>query len=616
MKFNILKLLVLMFIASFTFAQNTSEEKKTDFTKIKSEIVNQNNESIKNEFIANHKKLDEVIKNIKNESYLKFFDNEKELNRTIYFLRDIIDLNTKQGNTLAIQRDKLKLITLQEQLLYQHTLKDIIIAKRQYRSKKYFQNILNVAIKKIKEDSIESFTSLYEKEKKSSNPVAIAFKKNYKELYEQQFTYFFILRNLLEDIPKFRSENFLIDRFGIKYFVDKINNTKGVESISLITRHYLGFSVGKLFMVLAICLFFILIRNKIVSLISKIFIFILIRQNQENHDDLAISLKNSLKKPLIFVVYFIILNVSLNILIDDENFIAQISPWWDTIFVSLLAWIVYILLDNSIDIYAHNVLKKYSNVRKEIIVFILKFVKIILIVLVLAFLLTQLGLDIRTIIASLGVGGIAVALASKETLENLFASITIMTDDSFAQGDWIQTSEVDGTVVDIRMRTTRIRTFGNAMITVPNASLANKYIMNWSKRKIGRRIKMSIGISYECNMKDIIKLKDDIHDMLASHEGIAKEEIIGAEGSRRERFKEANRADIDGVKNTLLVFIDAYADWSINILVYCFSKDPDWEKWLTVKQDVIVKIEELVKKNNCEFAYPSENLWIKNKTVV
>ena len=126
------------------------------------------------------------------------------------------------------------------------------------------------------------------------------------------------------------------------------------------------------------------------------------------------------------------------------------------------------------------------------IVFLLRITKIILILLVLLFLLSQLGIDIKAIAASLGVGGIAVALASKDTLANFFGSLNIMTDNSFSQGDWIKTNDVEGTVVDIRMRTTRIRTFDNAMITIPNSQLANSHIMNWSKKIIGRRIKMII----------------------------------------------------------------------------------------------------------------------------
>ncbi|XPV54849.1 MAG: hypothetical protein ACNI3H_10715 [Halarcobacter ebronensis] len=71
------------------------------------------------------------------------------------------------------------------------------------------------------------------------------------------------------------------------------------------------------------------------------------------------------------------------------------------------------------------------------------------------------------------------------------------------------------------------------------------------------------------------------------------------------------REDLQGVKRTLLVYIDEFDNSSVNILVYCFTRSPDWEEWLRVKEDVIMKISELVDKNNCEFAYPTQTLFVK-----
>ena len=243
------------------------------------------------------------------------------------------------------------------------------------------------------------------------------------------------------------------------------------------------------------------------------------------------------------------------------------------------------------------------------IVFILKIIKVILVLVVILFLFTQLGIDVKAILASLGVGGIAIALAAKDTLANFFASLNIMTDNSFSQGDWIKTDDFEGTVVDIRMRTTRIRTFDNAMITVPNSQIANDHILNWSKRTIGRRIKMSIGITYESKMKDIVNLKNDIFNMLINHPKIATNNNISI--SKTKNFEAIKQEDLYGVKNTILVFIDEFGASSINILVYCFSKSPMWEDWLNTKEEVIIEIAKLVEKNSCEFAYPTQAILIK-----
>ncbi len=158
------------------------------------------------------------------------------------------------------------------------------------------------------------------------------------------------------------------------------------------------------------------------------------------------------------------------------------------------------------------------------------------------------------------------------------------------------------------MRTTRIRTFANAMITVPNAQLANMSILNWSKRVIGRRIKMSIGITYGSKMSDIENLVLDIRKMLHNHSGIASTKL-----SIDKKPYLLKKEDLIGIKNTTLVYIDEYESSSINILVYCFSRSPNWEEWLDVKQDVIVQISRLVEENNCSFAFPTQTIQLENK---
>ena len=144
---------------------------------------------------------------------------------------------------------------------------------------------------------------------------------------------------------------------------------------------------------------------------------------------------------------------------------------------------------------------------------------------------------------------------------------------------------------------------------LPNSQLANSHIINWSKRKIGRRIKMSLGITYDSKMEDIVQLKKDIFQMLDTHEDIAS--TRNTQESQSKRFEAIKKEDLQGVKRTLLVYIDSYGASSIDILIYCFSRSPAWEDWLITKEDVLIKIEALVKKNNCDFAYPTQTIVIK-----
>ncbi len=574
-------------------------------------IIDDNTQAIEDQISLQKKLVDEIIDNINNELYLatlpekNFYDNE------ILFLTNRINANNIQNNSLAAKRDELRVAYLSEKAAYENTLKDIILAKQEFRNKQYFEDLLKNNIRLIQNFKLDEYSLIYDVESKSTNKVSIEFTSNYIELYNQKHTQLFVLQYLYSNMQKFRASNFLIDEFNLKYLINKIDNLKGVSFASSLTSYHFNFSIGEIVVVLFIMIFFRLINRYLLTMIINFISKILIKKETVEDESILYHLKDAINKPLIYSLYLFSIQISIFILVKDQTLINQIMPWINTFYMALITWAMYSSLNSSINVYAQNLLEKYQNVRKEMIVFILKIIKVILILVVVLFLFTQLGLDVKAIAASLGVGGIAIALAAKDTLANFFASLNIMTDNSFSQGDWIKTKDFEGTVVDIRMRTTRIRTFDNAMITVPNSQIANAHILNWSKRIVGRRIKMSLGITYESKMEDIVRLKSDILDMLLSHPNVATNKDISI--SRTTAFEAIKREDLDGVKNTLLVFIDEFSPSSIDILIYCFSKSPAWEDWLETKEDIMIKISKLVKKNHCDFAYPTQSIVVKKE---
>ena len=560
--------------------------------------------------------IEETIQSINDESFLKTLNNDEAYTKELTLLANKININKRAHNDLAVQRDEVRVLWIQNKQLYENMLKQIIIAKQEYREKKYFITLLDKTLQTIQNTSLEPYTALYEKEssnvtpKDETNYISKDFIQNYIDLYNQKHTQTFILQYLLENIPKFRKTNFFIDEFDLHYFIKKIDSLESLSFISNLAAYHLKFSIGELVMVLIILGFFRLLNVKIISFLLG-FIAELFIKNNDDGDEIRKYLKKSITLPLIYALYIFSIQLSMYILIKNPSILETIQPWINTLYMSFFTWAFYSVLTNSIALYAEPLLEKYPNVRKEMIVFILKILKIVLVVLVLLFLLTQLNIDIQAIVASLGIGGIAIALASKDTLTNFFGSLSIMADNSFSQGDWIQVNDFEGTVVDIRMRTTRIRTFENALITVPNSLLANMHIQNWSKRRIGRRIKMSLGITYESKMEDIIRLRKAIHDMLENHPGIAT--VKNEDAKKSKRFEATKREDVQGVKRTLLVYIDEFGASSINILIYCFSRSPVWEEWLDTKEDVLIKIAELVEKHHCAFAYPTQAIWMKSQ---
>lgn len=621
--FKIFKLLLTIFLLqNILFSQEivtspiklmSKEISSSTATPIEQSNTQELTQSIEEQIDKQNKLVEEVINNLNNESYLITLANKNQYENDINFLTNRINANKIQKNFLAVARDELKIFYLKHKIEYEQSLKNIIIGKQEFKDKKFFEDLLQRNIRLLEDFKIDEYTALYESEIKNvNNKVSMEFIDNYIELYNQKHTQLFILQYLYSNIQKFRASNFFIDEFNLKYVINKIDSIKGISFISSLTSYHLNFSIGELFVVLLIIIFFRLLNRYLIviitSFISKIFIK---DKNTTEEESILFNLKEAINSPLIYSLYLFSIQLSIFIIVKDQNLINAIMPWINTIYIALLTWAVYAILNIAINIYAQNLLERYQNVRKEMIVFILKIIKVVLIIFVVLFLFTQLGLDVKAILASLGVGGIAIALAAKDTLANFFASLNIMTDNSFSQGDWIKTNDFEGTVVDIRMRTTRIRTFDNAMITVPNSQIANAHILNWSKRIIGRRIKMNISITYESKMEDILNLKRDIYDMLSNHPKIATNQNIHI--SKTRAFEAIKKEDLEGIKNTLLVFIDEYASSSIDILVYCFSKSPNWEDWLITKEEVIVEISKLVEKNNCEFAYPAQTIFLKKE---
>ncbi|MBA1420228.1 MAG: mechanosensitive ion channel family protein, partial [Epsilonproteobacteria bacterium] len=218
------------------------------------------------------------------------------------------------------------------------------------------------------------------------------------------------------------------------------------------------------------------------------------------------------------------------------------------------------------------------------------------------------GVNLTAVLSGLGIGGFAVALAARESLANFFGTVSILMSDMFSQGDWIVVDGKEGTVVEIGLRVTTLRTFDNAMISIPNGVLANGDVKNWSRRVIGRRIKMKLAVKYDSKASDLSTAIEAIREMLKEHKGIATENTSYS-ARLNKSAKLVSREDSLGVKRTLLVYLDEFSESSINILVYCFSKTTDWNEWLKVKEDVMYKIMDILEENHLEFAFPSLSIY-------
>jgi MscS family membrane protein len=198
-------------------------------------------------------------------------------------------------------------------------------------------------------------------------------------------------------------------------------------------------------------------------------------------------------------------------------------------------------------------------------------------------LLPTLGIQITALLAFGGVGGIAVGFAAQDLLANFFGGLMIYLDRPFAIGDWIRSPdrEIEGTVETIGWRLTVVRTFDKRPLYIPN-SVFNKLALENPSRMTNRRIKETIGIRYSDAAK-MGAIVEEVKAMLQSHEAI-------------------------DTSHTLIVNFVSYSASSLDFFIYTFTKTTNWIEFHEIKQDVMLKIIDIVHKHGADFAFPTRTL--------
>ncbi|MCB0364604.1 MAG: mechanosensitive ion channel [Bdellovibrionaceae bacterium] len=196
----------------------------------------------------------------------------------------------------------------------------------------------------------------------------------------------------------------------------------------------------------------------------------------------------------------------------------------------------------------------------------------------------NLGFNVMSLLAGLGLGGLAFALAAKDTAANLFGSLMILLDRPFKVGDWIVVGKDEGKVEDIGFRSTRIRTFYNSQISVPNSVLVNTNIDNMGRRD-ARRFKTTIGVTYSTTAEQLEAFLEGIKQIL--------------------------RANPSTRKDNFHVSFSEYGNSSLNILIYCHLLVTEYGEELLERQNILLEIMRLAQKLGIEFAFPTQTLHVE-----
>ena len=251
--------------------------------------------------------------------------------------------------------------------------------------------------------------------------------------------------------------------------------------------------------------------------------------------------------------------------------------------ITLLIWFAIRLSDRLCNYWAEKAAATDSKVDDQAIPIIKKTMNVFFVLVGGSLILQNLGYSVGSLIAGLGLGGMALALASKDTLANLFGAIVIFWDRPFAVGDWVEIGDVEGTVEEVGLRTTRVRTFANSQITLPNMKLTTASINNWSRMK-KRRIKMNVGVTYDTPP---VKVRAAVQ---------AIQDIIKTTAELHQDF--------------YLVRFDKFGPSSLDIFIYCFTVTTVWADFLEVKEQFLLNIMERFQEQGIEFAFPTQTLHV------
>ena len=344
-----------------------------------------------------------------------------------------------------------------------------------------------------------------------------------------------------------------------------------------------GDDISKVLIALGIFIGFLVISKVLTKYIFRLLSKITSKTESILDDEVLSAFKKPLK------TFFVILGAYLAILYISQNpklniFITQV---FRSSIIILIAKGLYDL-EGTYSV-LHDKMKTKFNLKTNTILkpFITKVLRFITITIAVAMVAIEFGFDVNGFLAGLGLGGLAFALAAQETLADVFGGIVIITDKPFDIGDWVVTADVEGTVEDINFRSTRIRTFAQALVTVPNSKLVDQPIINNSRRGI-RRITFKLGLRYDTPVAKIRTSVDKIYEMLKNHP----------------------RVD----KKTIFVKLDEFNDSSLDIFIYFFTNTSVWVEYLDIKEDVNFRILEILEEEGVGIAFPSRSLYFNNKT--
>lgn len=340
-------------------------------------------------------------------------------------------------------------------------------------------------------------------------------------------------------------------------------------------------------------LFLVVVAVVVINFIAVKFLGRIQKQLEKTKNPWDDALIGAVSRPLNWLIWLIGITVAIDVSQDPQNPIAifeKIDTFRIVGIIAIITWFLIRLIKGI----EKNLMEEDTDFSKKFDASTVdafgKLLRLSVIITSVLVTLQTLGISVSGILAFGGIGGIAIGFAAKDLLANFFGGLMVYLDRPFKIGDWVRSPDksIEGTVEHIGWRLTRIRTFDKRPLYVPNGIFTSIAVENPS-RMSNRRIKETIGIRY-CDAAKMGQIVADVKKMLQEH------------------------SEID-TNQTLIVNFNSFAASSLEFFIYTFTKTTNWIKFHEVKQDVMLKIIEIIEKHEADFAFPTSTIHIPDAKV-
>ena len=341
---------------------------------------------------------------------------------------------------------------------------------------------------------------------------------------------------------------------------------------------YLGLYIWQIIGILILVLLSFVVHKIFTLVIEKIIIELLVKYGYRK---LAANLIKPIAAPISYLIIFPILMVLVPVLQLPVSFSRYLIIALRALWPVFLTIVAYRLVD-IFGIYMMKVAEKTeSTLDDQLVPLLRKVLKTFVIIIGALFVLINLNISIIPFITGISIGGLALALAAQDTIKNFFGSLMIFIDKPFQIGNWITSGEIDGEVEEVGLRSTRVRTFRNSLIYVPNGILADRTIDNHGLR-VYRRYYATLSITYDTPPRLIEVFIEGLNKIVKNHPH-----------TRKDKYH---------------IFMNDFGDSSLNIMFYIFFEAPNWALELQYRHEIIIQILKLAEDLNVRFAFPTRTL--------